>query len=89
MISRLADTSPVAIVKFCLLQNNQLTILDSTAVIVDIFGFSAESIIEKSTLDLSLILADDRSNILYQMSESAQTMQPLNVVWRFLHPQKG
>jgi diguanylate cyclase (GGDEF)-like protein/PAS domain S-box-containing protein len=89
VISRLADTSPVAIVKFCLLQNNQLTILDSTAVIVDIFGFSAESIIEKSSLAWSLIHADDRSNILYQMSESAQTMQPLNVVWRVLHPQKG
>ena len=89
MISRLADTSPVAIVKFCLLQNNQLTILDSTAVIVDIFGFSADLIIENSSLAWELIHADDRTNILYQMSESAQTMQPLNVVWRVLHPQKG
>ncbi len=89
MNSYVADTSPVAIVKFCLLQNNQLTILDSTAVIVDIFGFSADLIIENSSLAWSLIHADDRTNILYEMSQSAQTMQPLNIVWRVLHPQKG
>ncbi|MDO8828346.1 EAL domain-containing protein [Methylophaga sp.] len=89
MNSRLADTSPVAIVKFCLQKNDQLVILDSTTVIVDIFGLNAESIIEKPSLAWALIHADDQLTIQQNMVESAKTMQPLNLVWRVLHPQKG
>ncbi|THK41747.1 EAL domain-containing protein [Methylophaga sp. SB9B] len=89
MISRLADTSPVAIVKFCLQENNQLAILDSTAIIVDIFGLNAETIIENPSYAWERIHHEDRAKILQEMSESAQAMQPLNRVWRVLHPHKG
>ncbi|HBQ59103.1 MAG TPA: hypothetical protein DD671_05615 [Balneolaceae bacterium] len=33
--------------------------------------------------------SDDRGIILQKMAESAQTMQPLNLGWHVLHPQKG
>jgi len=87
--SYVADTSPVAIVKFCLQSEQQIAILDSTASIVDIFGFTAAQIIEDSSSAWMSIQSDDRTIILQKMAESAQTMQPLNLGWHVLHPQKG
>ncbi|HBX60586.1 MAG TPA: hypothetical protein DEG65_11115, partial [Methylophaga sp.] len=75
--SYVADTSPVAIVKFCLQSERQIAILDSTASIVDIFGFTAAQIIEDSSSAWMSIDSDDRGIILQKMAESAQTMQPL------------
>lgn len=89
MNNRLADTLPVAIVKFCLQARNRIAILDSTAGLIDIFGITHTEIIKDSSLAWEYVHPDDQANILQELHASALTMQPVNIRWRVLNPVKG
>ena len=89
MNNRLADTLPVAIVKFCLQARNRIAILDSTAGLIDIFGITHTEIIKDSSLAWEYVHPDDQANILQELHASALTMQPVNIRWRVFNPVKG
>jgi len=89
MTNRLVDTSPVAIVKFSQLSENLINILYITPEVEDIFGQTVVDVSENSLLLWQRIPADDQARIQQNMTESAQSLQPLSMTWRYLHPDKG
>ncbi len=89
LIIKIANSVPVAVHKFRVAPNGEMSMPFSSPAVTDIYGMTPEALKDDFILALDKVHPDDREPLMAAVERSKCSMTPFQFEWRLNHPQKG